>query len=105
MSGTRAAGCAAGLHDQGHDPLHARGEADGRGRLSAQLRNQAVVAAARANRILRAERIGDPLEHGPRIIVQPAHQPRIDLIGNAHGLEGGAQRREVLPRLLVQVIA
>ena len=43
------------LHQQLDHTLHAHRESDGRGRLAAELRDQAVVTAAGAYGILRAE--------------------------------------------------
>ena len=47
-------------------------------RLAPELRHQAVVTAAGADRVLGAQRIGDPLEHRARVVIEPAHQPRIE---------------------------
>ena len=58
-------------------------EADRRRRLAAELLEQAVVAAAAADRALRAEAVGDPLEHGEVVVVEAAHQARIDAVGDA----------------------
>ena len=73
-------------------------------RLAAHLRDQAVIAAAGADGVLAAERIGDPLEHRARVVVEAAHQPRIHRVGNAQRIEAGAQLREVLLRLGIEVI-
>ena len=47
-------------------------------RLPPSCANNAVVAAAAADRALRAEAIGDPLEHGQVVVVETAHQARVD---------------------------
>ena len=62
-------------------------------RLAAELLEQAVVAAAAADRALRAEAIGDPLEHGQVVVVEAAHQARIDAVGEPGGVEHGAHAR------------
>src|SRR5690606_33642747 len=59
------------------DALDAERPTDG-GRLAAtELRDEPVVAAARTYGALRAELVGDPLEDGTRIVVETAHEPRI----------------------------
>ena len=73
-------------------------------RLAAQLRDQAVVAAAGAHRTLRAELGRQPLENGVRVVVEPAHQARVEHVADAHGVEMPAQPLEVLARLLVEVL-
>ena len=60
-----------------HDALLAQRPADGRRGLTAELRDQPVVASAGAHRILRAELGRHPLENGVRVVVEPAHQARI----------------------------
>ena len=65
-------------------------------------RHQAVVAAAGADRALRAERIGGPFEHRARVVIQPAHQSRLDIILDAGASQVGAQRLEVLPRFGIE---
>ena len=39
-----------------------------------------VVAPAAADAALRAERVGAELEHRARVVVEPAHQPRVELV-------------------------
>ena len=76
----RAAGTAARCScQQRQQALDAHRETAGRRRLAADLLDQAVVAAAGAHRALRAEPVGHPFEHGAVVIVQPAHQARIDV--------------------------
>ena len=52
-------------------------------RLAAELLDQRVVAAAAADRALRAEPVGDPLEHGEVVVVHAAHQARVDAVRRA----------------------
>ena len=47
---------------------------DGRRGRAAELLDQSVVAPAPSHSGLRAERVGGELEHGPRVVVQAAHQ-------------------------------
>ncbi len=62
----------------------------------AELLDQAVVAAAAAERVLRAERAGSELEHRARVVVEPAHERRVDLVAEARVVEQRPHRREVL---------
>ena len=64
--------------EQFEHALHADAPADRRRGLAAELLDQAVVAAAAADRALRAEPVGDELEHGQVVVVQAAHQARVD---------------------------
>ena len=64
-------------------PLDPRRPARGRRRRAAELLDQAVVAAAAADARLRAERVGGELEHGPRVVVEAAHERRIELVAEA----------------------
>src|SRR6185437_12583750 len=79
-------------------------EADGRRGVTAELGDQPVVAAAGAYGILGAGGGGDPLEHGAVVVVEAAHQARIDLIGDADGTQRGAQRLEMRARVGVEVL-
>ncbi len=85
-------------------PLHAHGETDARRRLAAELADQPIVAATGADGTLGAELVGDPLEYRAAVIVQPAHQLRIDLIGDADGIESRLESFEMSARLLVEEI-
>ena len=92
-----------GLHE-GHQTLQPHGEAHRRGRAATELGHQAVVASTGADRALGAQVIGDPLEDGAVIVIQTAHQTRIDLIGDASGGEPGAKVLEVAPGRLPEMI-
>ncbi len=71
-----------------------------RGRaLAAELLEHAVVAAAAADGALRAEAIGHPLEDGQVVVVETAHQSRIDAIAEPGGIEHGADGGEMAERL------
>ena len=89
----------AGFLQQQDDPLDADGEAAGRRGLAAQLLEQAVVASAPGDRALRPQPVGDPLEHGPIVIVEAAHEPRVDLERDAAVREEPLQAVEMGARL------
>ena len=65
-------------------------------RLAAKLLDQAVVSAACADGALGAELVGDPLENGQIVVIQSAHQSRVDAIGNAGLLEQRLHAAEML---------
>ena len=82
------------------DPLDAARPADAGRVRPADLLDQPVVAAAAADAGLRAERVGGELEHGARVVVEPAHERVVDLVGladaveqRAHGLRSARGRR------------
>jgi hypothetical protein len=84
--------------------LDAHGETAGRRRLAAELLDQAVVAAAGADRALGAQLVGDPLEHGQVVVVEAAHQARVDAIRHAGFLEQRLHPGEMLQRGLAEEI-
>src|SRR6185369_2201842 len=101
----RSSGCLAPLRaQQRHQAFLAQRPADRRGRFATKLCDQPVVAAARTNGSLRAELGGQPLENGVRIVVEPAHQARIEHVLDADRIEMPAQPGEMLTRLFVQVL-
>ena len=102
----RLCGCGDRAHllDERHDPLHAHRKADRRRGIATELRDQAVVTTARAHGILRTERVGDPLEHGARVVVETADQPRVDCVRNADRIEQSAKAFEVRTRRLVEIV-
>ena len=59
---------------------------------------QAVVAAAAGDGALRAQAVGDPFEHRAIVIVEAAHEPRIDLERDAAVGEELLQAVEVRAR-------
>ncbi len=61
---------------------------------AAELFNQAVVAAAGDQCALGAQLIGDKLERGVTIIIEPAHEVRGEFVGHSGSIEPGADRRE-----------
>src|SRR5579863_162911 len=94
----------AGLREQIYDPLHSHREPDSRRRLTAELSDEPIVAAAGAYGILRSKCVGDPLEDRAAVVVQAADQPRVDAIADTDRVERGAERSEVLARLRIQMI-
>src|SRR6185437_16089740 len=84
--------------------LHAHRETDARRRLTPKLRNEAVVTAARAYGILGAEGVRNPLEDGSGVIVEPADQARIHLVGHTDVRQALAECIEVLPGLGIQMV-
>jgi hypothetical protein len=69
-------GLRAGALEREQQPLDPGAEADARRGLAAELLDQAVVAAAAADRALRADRLVDELERGARVVVEAAHERR-----------------------------
>ena len=59
------------------DALDAERPADGRRVATAKLRHEPVVAPARTDGALGSQTVGHPLEHGAGVIVEPAHEPRV----------------------------
>ena len=88
---------ALGLQRQ-HRTVDAERPADGRQRGAADHLGQAVVAAAAADRGLRAEPVVDELEGRAGVVVEAADQLRVVL-------EGDARRGEQLAHLLVVRLA
>lgn len=74
------------LHEQ-QQPLHAKAEADAGARGAAELLDQPVVPAAAADGALRADALGKDLEHGPGIVIQPAHERGGELVAHAHRVQ------------------
>ena len=77
-----------------HRTVHAERPADRRQRGAADHLGQAVVAAAAADRGLRAEPVVDELEGGAGVVVEAADQPRVVLVRHA-------RRGQQLAHLLV----
>src|SRR5574340_1391762 len=68
------------LQEQDH-ALDAHAEAAGGGRPASELFEQSVVASPAGNGTLRAEPIGDELEHRAVVVIEPAHEARVDRVG------------------------
>ena len=86
-------------------PLDPDPEADpGRGR-TAHILGELVVAPAAADRVLGGvERVAHELERGARVVVEPAHQARIELVLDSERVEAALYRLEVHPRLVAQML-
>ncbi|MPN09267.1 hypothetical protein SDC9_156556 [bioreactor metagenome] len=63
---------------------------------AADLLHKSVIASAAADRALGSDALRGDLKHGLGIVVQPAHQPRIDQIVQAHAIQQGQQRALVV---------
>ncbi len=63
---------------------------------AAEQLDQPVVAPAAADARLRAERVGGELEERARVVVEAAHERRVDLVGDAGGVQERADLGEVL---------
>ena len=73
-----------GVRHRHHQPIFADRKADARRMdLRAQRFRQPVVAAAAQHRVLRAQRAMHHFEGRAHVIVQAAHQPRPNLVGDA----------------------
>ena len=78
-------------------PVEPDPEPDPGRRPAAEQLDQAVVAAAAAERLLLALAAGDvELERGPRVVVEAADEPRLEPVRHAERVEVRADRREVL---------
>ena len=84
----RPSTCSAlGRVDQHRQPLDPGRPADRRRGRPAERLDQPVIAPAAEHRALRAEPIGDELERGVAVIIEPAHQPRVARPGDARRIE------------------
>ena len=85
-----------GLLERQDQPIEPDAEPDARRRATAEQLDQAVVAAAAADRLLLALPTADvELERGPRVVVEAAHEARLEAVGDAEGVEVAADRIEV----------
>ena len=91
------------LHER-HQALHAHRKTDRGRRVTPQLRDQAVVAAAGAYGILCTGGRGDPLEHRAVVVIEAAHQARVDLVAHAHAAQQATERIEVCVGLRIQML-
>ena len=88
-------GLALGLQRQ-QRPVDTEAKADAGQVFSAELLHQSVVAAAAADARLGAQPVVDELERRLRVVVQPAHHPRVDHIRHAQRIQMREHRVEVL---------
>src|SRR5207248_5508754 len=80
--------------------LDAGGPAAGRGRRTIELLDQAVVASAAADGRLRPELRALELVYGPRVVVEAAHERRVELVRNPRFVEPRAHGGEVFEIVL-----
>src|SRR5690606_4265774 len=73
-------------------------------RSATELLDQAIVTAAGTDGTLGTELVGGPLEHGFAVVIETAHQRRIDRITQANTIEQLPQCGKMLLRLVVQII-
>src|SRR5205814_195666 len=84
------------LRDEQREPLDSCGESDARHVAAAQLPHEAVVAPSAGDGALRAQTAGrDRLVGRARVVVEPAHELRIDEVRNAEAGERLAQPVEM----------
>src|SRR5579875_269785 len=86
------------------ETLDAAGPADGGRRRAAHGLRESVIAPAREHSALSAQGRGGELEDGVAVIVEPAHDARIEVIGDAEGIEGALHLLEETARRLVEII-
>ena len=79
-------------------------KADARCGRTADLFDEAVIAAAAADCALRSERWILDLESGIRIVVEPAHELRVDGVGDPKSCEVGFQSFELLVATLAEIV-
>lgn len=79
-------------------------KADARCGRTADLFDEAVIAAAAADCALRSERWILNLESGIRIVVEPAHELRVDGVGDPKSCEVGFQSFELLVATLTEIV-
>ena len=91
--------------DRDQQPLDPGAEADARRGRPADLLDEVVVAAAAGDgRVLVVHR-ADELPRRARVVVEPAHQRRHELVGHPRRIEIGADRGEVRRARLAERVA
>ena len=75
-----------GFDKQGQ-ALQAHGKADARGGTSAKPLYQAIIASPTADRPLRTQGRGGPLEDRVRVVVETPNNPRIHHVGNGQRIK------------------
>ena len=84
--------------------LNAEAEPASRGGGAAELFHEPVVSAAAAYRALRADRVGYEFKHGPRVVIQSAHDPRVDRERDVHCAQIPLHALEMPVAVLTQVV-
>src|SRR6185437_16978615 len=95
-----AALCVAGQYG----PIDAETEPDPRQCLPAQLPHQTVVAPAAADARLRAEAVVHELKRGLRVVVEPAHEMRVQRVVHPQRIEVSTHGGKVISTLGTKVI-
>ncbi len=93
------AGRGAGLLQQQHQPLHAQGPAHRRRGRTAQLTDKPVVATTAADRRLGSQLVAGDLEGGVAVVIEAAHQARIEPEGKPQILQAATHPLEALVAL------
>lgn len=73
-------------------------------RLAAKLFDQRIVTAAGCHCTLRAKLVGHPFEHGQIVIIETAHETRVDRERNVVRLQNALQAFEVRARFFAEKI-
>src|SRR5215469_16655245 len=84
--------------------LDARRPADARRLGTAHHAHQSVIATAGEHRALRAELGGDKFEGGVRVVIEAAHQTRIERIADAEGIETVTHTAEEFARCRREIL-
>ena len=100
----RCIGCAAcGLQSE-HQPVEPHGKADAGSFGAAYGFAQAVVASAAEQCVLRTQASVRELERGAGVVIQAAHQPRIQLYGTPAASSAAITAAKCFLRFLVELI-
>ena len=92
------------LHQFNHS-FEAHGPTDCRSIPAAQLSDQSIVASAGADGALGAQAVGHPFEDGTRVVIQAAHEPRVDPVLHPGIVQQLRQALEVRCRAVVEITA
>ena len=66
--------------------------------------DQVIITAACADRALGAQALGDELKYREVVVIQPAHQPRVDAVRDAIGIQYGLDGFEMGARFGAQMV-
>src|SRR5207253_5561900 len=93
------------LADREQKALDTGAETDPRCGRAADLLDQPVVASAAADRVLGADRLVLEFERRARVVVEPPHERRDELVRNAVGIEEAPHLCEVLTAPVAERLA
>src|SRR6202021_782628 len=88
-------------------PILTNGEPDSRRLRTSEHPRQSVVSAAAKQSVLRSQAASvrnRKLERRPRVVIKPAHKPRIHRISNAASIERREHLSKVLPARIVEEV-